>query len=130
MNLRRVIGSILALSLLAGSTFVPLARAACAVPTARTAACPSCAGAPLSSAAAVTVDRSCCAAPASLSEREPATVASDRGTGSGDPRDVGVAALAPATGLLTVVALTGSPRLLPAVPGASPPHLRTTILRI
>ena len=125
MNLRRVIGSFLALSLLAGSTFVPLARAACAVPKAK-AACPSCAGGARSTAATVTVDRSCCAAPSSLSDREPATVAPDR---AGD-RVLGEAVLVSTAAAGIIVAPIPSPRHAPALPGASPPNLRTIILLI
>ena len=124
MNLRRVIGSFLAMSLLAGSTFVPLARAACAVPKAK-AACPSCAGGARSTAATVTVDRSCCAAPSSLSDREPATVAPDR---AGDRVLEAVLVSTAAVGI--IVAPIPSPRHLPALPGASPPNLRTTVLLI
>ena len=125
MNLRRVTGFILALSLLTGSLFVPQARAACAVPKAK-AACPSCSGGPSSTAAAVTVDRSCCAAPSSLSEREPATAAPDR---AGD-RSLADAVLLSTAAAGFVVAPTPSPRHAPALPGASPPRLRSTVLLI
>lgn len=128
MNPRRLIGSMLALALLAGSALVPLARATCAVPKAKTAACPGCAGGSAPAGPVVTVDRSCCAAPASLSEREPATVGSDRG--AGDHRVLAAAVLVSGARVLTVVALTASPRILPDTPGASPPRLRTTILLI
>jgi hypothetical protein len=122
---RRLIGSILALALLAGSTFVPLARAACAAPKARTA-CPACAGGSAPAGPVVSMDRSCCAAPASLSEREPATVSSDR---SGGPR-VAPAVLVSSAHLPAAVALAGPSRIQPRTTGASPPHLRTTLLRI
>jgi len=127
MNHRRVIGSILALSLITGSAFVPLARAACAVPRANAPACPSCADQPASAAASVTMDRSCCAAPASLGERDPATVASVR---SGD--DHVIAATVPVFTPSAWIVSTPprSPRVTPAPPGASPPPLRTTLLLI
>lgn len=125
MNHRRVIGSILALAMLAGTNLVPLARAACAVPKPKVAACPSCNGSPSSQAASISVDRSCCAAPSSLSERAPATVSSDRGF---DQRVLAVAVVVSTTHVLVAVA---PPRAFPpALPGPSPPLLRTTILLI
>lgn len=126
MNHRRLIGTILALALLAGSTFVPLARAACALPKAK-AACSSCVNGPTSSSTALTTDRSCCAAPASLAEREPATISSDR---NGDHRTTAAAVLVSAAHVPALVVLVRPHRHLAGAPGVSPPHTRTTILLI
>lgn len=125
MNYRRAIGSILALALLAGGNLLPPTKAACAIPTAKADACPSCVPAPAAETAALSADRSCCAAPSSLTEREPARIAPDR---SGDPRVFGLAVIVPAARVLIAV---DTPRALPVEPpGASPPILRTTILLI
>jgi hypothetical protein len=132
MNPRRLIGSLLVLALLAGSTFVPLARAACAIPKANTAACPSCARGPSSTGASVAADRSCCAAPSTLAERDPATVLPNGGFG--DPRTLGTlaaAAILPAAHSSIVVSMRRDSWTVAAhPPGLSPPLLRTTILLI
>jgi hypothetical protein len=127
MNPRRLIGSLVVLALLAGSTFVPLARAACAIPKANTAACPSCTGGPSPTGASVSTDRSCCAAPSSLAERDPATVAPS----SGSVETLSAAALLPAAHAAIVVSMRRDARTVAArPPGLSPPLLRTTILLI
>ena len=132
MNPRRLIGSLVVLALLAGSTFVPLARAACALPRASTAACPSCASGPSSTGASVAADRSCCAAPSSLAERDPATIAPNGNYG--DPRTLGAlaaAAILPAAHGAIAVSMQRDARTVAArPPGLSPPLLRTTILLI
>lgn len=116
------------LALLAGPTFVPLARAACALPKADTTTCPSCASVPMPAGATVAADRSCCAAPASLAERDPATVALDRG--AGDTRLLAVA-VTPSVGSVPVLLdASGASRARAHSPGSSPPLLRTTILLI
>ncbi|MGE5179549.1 MAG: hypothetical protein ACM3PF_10675 [Bacteroidota bacterium] len=126
MNHRRVIGSILTLALLAGSVFVPLARAACAAPGPKAASCPSCSAAPLTGDASLSTDRSCCAAPPSLSDREPATTGSYR---SDDAGLGGATLLSSPSALARETALEAHP--FPArLPGSSPPLLRTTVLRI
>jgi hypothetical protein len=129
MNQRSLIGIALVAALLLGQTFVPSTRAACAVPQAKApAACPSCTGGPASAEApAVTADKSCCAAPSTLSDREPARVAPGR---SGAHQVLGVAFLAPTSRLLVVVAAPERLAPAPDPPGSSPPHLRTTILLI
>ena len=127
MNPRRLIGSLVVLALLAGSTFVPLARAACALPKANTAACPSCASGPSSTGASVAADRSCCAAPSSLAERDPATVAPN----GGFVETLAAAAILPAAHGAIVVSMQRDARTVAArAPGFSPPLLRTTILLI
>jgi hypothetical protein len=128
MNHRRVIGSLLALALLAGSVFVPLARAACAIPKAeRASSCPSCSSTPVSGETSVSADRSCCAAPPSLSDRDPATLGTDRG----DHRSSDASPLLSEAAAAGVPASSTALRLLPArVPGSSPPLLRSTVLRI
>jgi hypothetical protein len=128
MNPRRVIGVSLALALFAGQTFVPVARAACAVPRAKApAACPSCVGERPTAATSMKADRACCAAPQSVADREPATLAPDR---TGEPRVLSAVLPLPSARLLVAWdgdASTGHSR---AGPPGSPPHLRTTILLI
>jgi hypothetical protein len=127
MNHRRLIGSILTLALLAGSVFVPLARAACAMATAKTASCSSCTGAPWSRGAAVSMDRSCCAAPSSASDREPATLGSDRGDHrSSDSCPL----LSPEASGSVRAGIAATPSHPTRLPGSSPPPLRSTVLRI
>lgn len=128
MNHRRLIGSILVLASLAG-TFASPARPACALPRATIAVCPGCATACFPGAApSVSADRSCCAAPSSLADREPATVAPDPAFGSGDARALMV--LVPIPGGFADHAAIPAPRAISDPPGASPPVLRTTILVI
>ncbi|HYJ33158.1 MAG TPA: hypothetical protein VE326_08060 [Candidatus Binatia bacterium] len=129
MNARRLIGSLVVLALLLGSTFVPLARAACALPRANTAACPSCAGAPSSAEASLAADRSCCAAPSTLAERDPATFVP--GGGPGDDRAPAAAVILPSARVaIAVLAPRASQAVAADPPGPSPPLLRTTILLI
>jgi hypothetical protein len=129
MNSRRLIGSLVVLALLLGSTFVPLARAACALPRANAAACPSCAGALPSAGASLTTDRSCCAAPSNLAERDPATFVPTGGPG--DDRAPAAAVILPAArGPIVVLAPRASLAVAAHPPGLSPPLLRTTILLI
>lgn len=131
MNPRRLIGSLVVLALLAGSTFVPLARAACAIPKANTAACPSCASGPSSTGASVATDRSCCAAPSSLAERDPATVVPNAAGDRQSLETLAAAAILPAGHSAIVVSMQRDARRLAAHPPAvSPPLLRTTILLI
>lgn len=127
MNHRRVIGSLLTFALLTGQTFVPMARAACAVPKPKASACPVCFGAPSSEAAAISTDRSCCAAPLSITDREPASLSAERAR---DPRVLVVAEVLPAARVCIAVPPSHAPPLEPGRPGASPPNLRTTILLI
>jgi len=122
---RRLIGSILLTALMAGSAIVPLARAACAGSMAKAPACPSCASLPESDTPRISMDRSCCAAPA-ISERDPATFASAR---SAEHRALAMVVIVPAARVLVdaterVVGITSDP------PASSPPILRTTILLI
>jgi len=124
MNHRRLIGSIVALALLAGSTPVVPSRAACAAPKAK-ATCPSCVPAPSTESAAISSDRSCCVESSSFAQREPARVAPDR---SGEQRVLGVAVVVPAARVL--IALSPPRSHFAERPGASPPLLRTTILLI
>ena len=127
MHSRRVIGFALALAVLVGQTIVPLARAACAGSPSKAPACPSCAAEPAPTGLTFEADRSCCAAASSLSDREPATISSDRAGDHG--MDRALLAAAPSAPIPA-----GLLRPIPAYPtespGSSPPLLRTTILLI
>jgi len=126
---RRVIGSALALALLAGQTFVFAGRASCAAPRgAKPPACSACAAGAPSGRLSITADRSCCAAPKAAAEREPATIQSAR---SAESR--------PDHGALpyhlnrgdSVTLRVDPPRSLESPPSlVDIPHRRTTVLLI
>lgn len=128
MNSRRVIGIALAVSVLLGQALVPLARAACAVSRSEAPSCPSCAARAVSEDAALATDRSCCAAPVSLSDREPATAASDRGVDHRLPAAAALASVARAPIVSGLLRAARDSRI--ELHGTSPPLLRTTILLI
>ena len=127
MRSRRIIGLALALAVLVGQSLVPMARAACAASHRKAPACPSCASEPAGSGLSLSIDRSCCAPPASLSDREPATLNSDQ-TGGDHRAQNATSAAAPTPGLAD--RFDTAPIVPSAPPEPSPPRFRTTILLI